>query len=552
MLLNISDFESSSRMSALEFSLVQSCSREAETNAHGTAIYRQRASWGHYTDMEFSASPPGITDLLTQRTILEHLFLKRPTEGEFWYVIVAEWLEQLKRYIGLPSTRKFYHQRTNPGPIITRRDYAHTVDVVHEDAWRMMVQWYGLTDGHKPMKLVVYNYRRGPEIEHNQNSFKVMLSVSSLDDFHHVKFSKMEKIGHIEHKIRQLYCISKEQKSRLWAKTDTDSEWRLLLNRDKTVGKCLDIDSDFIRPTVALEVCDEEGKWSHAPQETVEIQECPTGPLCEHNIFTDLTSSWEVDIHEQIDHIGKSLVDNLHVNFNAFVQKAREFVDERDYHLRQRERDIYLREAFIEDLTEKLEEKEKVLDAQLESCERQLNECDKRKRDIEIECKKQREEIDRLDERRRSDFGALKASFENERDKFHSELQRMSEMYKIQDSRIKLDIGGLLFTTSLTTLNRDPDSMLAAMFSGRHELKKEDGNGSYFIDRDGTHFRYILNFLRDGEIKDGTIPENPNLWRELLTEAEYYQIQGLVGYLHSLLQNLPHRNESPVSDTTFV
>lgn len=373
--------------------------------------------------MEFSASPPGITDLLTQRTILEHLFLKRPTEGEFWYVIVAEWLEQLKRYIGLPSTRKFYHQRTNPGPIITRRDYAHTVDVVHEDAWRMMVQWYGLTDGHKPMKLVVYNYRRGPEIEHNQNSFKVMLSVSSLEDFHHVKFSKMEKIGHIEHKIRQLYCISKEQKSRIWAKTDTDSEWRLLLNRDKTVGKCLDIDSDFIRPTVALEVCDEEGKWSHAPQETVEIQECPTGPLCEHNIFTDLTSSWEVDIHEQIDHIGKSLVDNLHVNFSAFVQKAREFVDERDYHLRQRERDIYLREAFIEDLTEKLEEKEKVLDAQLESCERQLNECDKRKRDIEIECKKQREEIDRLDERRRSDFGALKASFENERDKFHSELQ---------------------------------------------------------------------------------------------------------------------------------
>jgi hypothetical protein len=130
--------------------------------------------------------------------------------------------------------------------------------------------------------------------------------------------------------------------------------------------------------------------------------------------------------------------------------------------------------------------------------------------------------------------------------------QRMSEMYKIQDSRIKMDIGGLLFTTSLTTLNRDPESMLAAMFSGRHELKKDNGNGGYFIDRDGTHFRYILNYLRDGEIKDGTIPENPNLWRELLTEAEYYQIQGLVSYLRSLLQSHHHRNESPSSDTTFV
>lgn len=134
-------------MSALELFFRQSCSREADEITQGTPIYKQRASWGHFSDtsMELAAAPPGITDLLTQRTILEHLFLKRPTEGEFWYVIVAEWIEQLKRYIGLPTTRKFYHQRTNPGPIITRRDYAHTVDVVHEDAWRMMIQ-YGLTD----------------------------------------------------------------------------------------------------------------------------------------------------------------------------------------------------------------------------------------------------------------------------------------------------------------------------------------------------------------------------------------------------------------------
>lgn len=35
--------------------------------------------------------------------------------------------------------------------------------------------------------------------------------------------------------------------------------------------------------------------------------------------------------------------------------------------------------------------------------------------------------------------------------------------------------------------------MLAAMFSGRHELLKEE-DGCVFIDRDGTHFRLeILN-----------------------------------------------------------
>ena len=56
--------------------------------------------------------------------------------------------------------------------------------------------------------------------------------------------------------------------------------------------------------------------------------------------------------------------------------------------------------------------------------------------------------------------------------------------------RVKLDVGGHVFTTSLLTLTREGDSMLAAMFSGRHELLKED-DGCVFIDRDGTHFRWV-------------------------------------------------------------
>lgn len=110
----------------------------------------------------------------------------------------------------------------------------------------------------------------------------------------------------------------------------------------------------------------------------------------------------------------------------------------------------------------------------------------------------------------------------------------MSEMYRIQENKIKLDIGGQQFSTSLTTLTRDSSSMLAAMFSGRHQLKTE-ADGSHFIDRDGTHFRYILNFLRDGCIKEGTLPPSEFILRELLAEAEFYQISGLVEYLNTLL-----------------
>lgn len=96
--------------------------------------------------------------------------------------------------------------------------------------------------------------------------------------------------------------------------------------------------------------------------------------------------------------------------------------------------------------------------------------------------------------------------------------------------RIRLDIGGNIFTTSRLTLTQDPESMLAAMFSGRHNICLET-DGTVFIDRDGTHFRYILNYLRDGRLNTDGLPRNRQVLRELRNEATYYQ-------LHSLLQEI--------------
>ncbi|XP_035522585.1 BTB/POZ domain-containing protein KCTD7-like [Morone saxatilis] len=52
---------------------------------------------------------------------------------------------------------------------------------------------------------------------------------------------------------------------------------------------------------------------------------------------------------------------------------------------------------------------------------------------------------------------------------------------------ISLNVGGTYFTTRLSTLRRFEDTMLAAMFSGRHYIPR-DADGRYFIDRDGTYF----------------------------------------------------------------
>ena len=56
-------------------------------------------------------------------------------------------------------------------------------------------------------------------------------------------------------------------------------------------------------------------------------------------------------------------------------------------------------------------------------------------------------------------------------------------------STIKLNVGGKIYKTTLDTLRKDPDSMLCAMFSGRFELKADEDDGAYFIDRDGELFR---------------------------------------------------------------
>ena len=92
---------------------------------------------------------------------------------------------------------------------------------------------------------------------------------------------------------------------------------------------------------------------------------------------------------------------------------------------------------------------------------------------------------------------------------------------------IKVNVGGQYFTTSLQTLTKDKGSMLYAMFSGRFDTKPGE-DGSYFIDRDGTHFRYVLNYLRTGYL---LVPDDKLIRKEILEEAEFYQIRGIVDEL---------------------
>ncbi|MDP2439273.1 MAG: kelch repeat-containing protein, partial [archaeon] len=127
------------------------------------------------------------------------------------------------------------------------------------------------------------------------------------------------------------------------------------------------------------------------------------------------------------------------------------------------------------------------------------------------------EQYELLHERRRElerEHREKAEELERQRRAFSEELNSMAT-YEI-GKHVRLNIGGIRFETTRTTLLASP-SVLSIMFSGRYPLMNQE-DGSVFIDRDGTHFRYILNYLRD---QTCILPADAQARLELLAEASY-------------------------------
>lgn len=91
---------------------------------------------------------------------------------------------------------------------------------------------------------------------------------------------------------------------------------------------------------------------------------------------------------------------------------------------------------------------------------------------------------------------------------------------------VELNVGGQVYVTRLSTLVSVPDSLLGRMFGQQSPAElSTDTKGRFFLDRDGFLFRYILDYLRDGNLV------LPDYFREragLRREAEFFQLRELV------------------------
>ncbi|XP_035969192.2 BTB/POZ domain-containing protein KCTD14 isoform X2 [Halichoerus grypus] len=105
---------------------------------------------------------------------------------------------------------------------------------------------------------------------------------------------------------------------------------------------------------------------------------------------------------------------------------------------------------------------------------------------------------------------------------------------------VELNVGGELYTTTMGTLRKLPGSKLAEMFSSSAKACT-DAEGRFFIDRPGTYFGPILDYLRSERLPTHHIPE-------VYREAQFYAIKPLV----KLLEDMPQIFGEQVARKQFL
>lgn len=115
---------------------------------------------------------------------------------------------------------------------------------------------------------------------------------------------------------------------------------------------------------------------------------------------------------------------------------------------------------------------------------------------------------------------------------------------------IRLNVGGVIFQTTRNTLLFDEESRFYAMFSDDQTFENQR---EVFIDRDGTHFRYILNYLRTGIV---TLPRDVAVIQELLIEAEFYHLREVIQELtkpcYRIKGIIPHNFETEAFHDSLI
>lgn len=419
---------------------------------------------------------------------------------DYSFPVAEVWYRRWQEYVGV-TKGSVPGQTQPPGPIEKDLNNSANNAWVDEEVWTRFVRWYGVAASH-PLDRKCRTFR-------DETTFEVCLlsPFSGIVEHRTARLSRFEEIGYVECQLRWTFSVPGHRKSRLWiSEKMIRPQFRQLLRRTRMLCEFLDDDAGGAENILALEVTDDrDGSW-------------PTGetgePEGELYIYAALyrrpgsNSRWKEFISGSVENYSRRVMAGVTRATEALLRSGQEFIE---HHAQLLTEVLHGAEAHLAEQ----EERERTLVAS------------------ETELNREEEELDSL--RIQQELAILELEKEEKRISSATDSRRPASHRAAADHKIRLNVGGHAFTTSVATLTQDTNSMLAAMFSGRYELKQES-DGSYFVDRDGTHFRLILNFLRDGGIDVETLPKINRAARELLTEARFYRIQGLVELVEDIVK----------------
>lgn len=138
------------------------------------------------------------------------------------------------------------------------------------------------------------------------------------------------------------------------------------------------------------------------------------------------------------------------------------------------------------------------------------------------------------------------------------EMQKKATVLLEGNKAIQIVVGNHKFKTFCNTLLRFPESTLAQC--GNAVSCIESPKRKVFIDRDGLHFNFILNYLRGGNSEEHVLNQidackySRNTIAEMLEEANYYNLKELVRILNWALikRNSVHEMSYLISEGLFV
>jgi DNA-binding beta-propeller fold protein YncE len=90
------------------------------------------------------------------------------------------------------------------------------------------------------------------------------------------------------------------------------------------------------------------------------------------------------------------------------------------------------------------------------------------------------------------------------------------------NQKVKLDIGGHIFSTTRSLLLSFKDSFFAAMLGSGYWKPSTDG--TYFVDRTPTYFQTMLDFMRNGKLDERVVLWNASKIDKLQQEFDFYQV----------------------------